>query len=157
MPFKRFLCSPLRSSIALLVLGTALSACGQSSAPPTPVPTHAPVRLARAHVDARAVALARRFLRAFKRGDRRTMLRLMSDRLRRRNQRELVAQMLGVQNVPLGISIAGARSYHARWGSWTRVRAQLRFDHGIVSDQLGVTRTRAGYRVDTIKYLQASG
>lgn len=153
-PLMRALAVPIS---ALVLMSAGLSGCGQSSASPTPVPTKPPARLTSIHVDGRAVATARKFLRAFRRGDRRTMIRMMSPRLLQRNRHEFVAQMLGIQNVPVGVSIARARSYRARWGGWTRVTAQLQFDHGMVMDQLGITRTRIGYRVDSIKYLQASG
>lgn len=142
---------------SLLVMALAVSACGQSSAPPTPTPRPRVVTLKTVPLDRRAVAAARAFLRAFKRGDKSTMLRLMSPRLLRRNRHQYVAQMLGAQNAPIGVAIDGAHTYRAKRGTWTRILARLNFDHGVITDRLAIVRTPAGYRVDSIRFVRASG
>jgi len=141
----------------IVALSVAVSGCGGSSAQPTPVPTRPAVQQVVLRVDRHAVATARTFLRAFKRSDRQTMLRLMSPRLLRLDQHEYISQMLGVQSAPLSIAIDQARTYRSHKGRWTRVVAGLQFDHGTVTDQLAVIRGAGGYKIDSIRYLRASG
>jgi hypothetical protein len=102
------------------------------------------------------MAAARAFLHAFQRGDRTTMVRLMTRHLRARNRHEYVAEMLGVENAPTRIEILRVHHYRAHWGAWARVVIRLALDHGTVTDRLGLIRTPAGYRVNTITYLSAT-
>lgn len=147
---RRFDAYSLRVSSVLLAT-VLLSACGGSSVTggATPQPTHVRHHKA-AGADTSAIAVARRFLTAFERGNRAVELSLMSKGLLARNVSVPVAAMLGVQTVPSRIDILRARTFRSRHGHWTRVIARLDFDHGTVIDRLAVIHTAGGYRVSRI-------
>ena len=140
------------------LLALVLAACGGSSAKPTPTsaPKTGTVAARPIPTDRQAVATALQFLRAFKRRDNATLLRLESPALFQRNQHEFIAQMLGVQNQPRQVGVVRAHTYRSRAGRWTRVVARLTFKRGRVVDALAVIRTRAGYRINTITHLRSS-
>jgi hypothetical protein len=141
---------------ALLATAIALSlaACGSSAAPrPTPTATrtaHPPARnLASRHV-------AHRFLKAFMEGKRHVMISLMTPALLSRNRHQFVSQMLGVDGPPGSFSIRRVHAFHTTRGKWIRVVARLQLDHGTSLDWLGVVKTHAGWRINSIRQAHTS-
>jgi hypothetical protein len=134
----------------------ALVACGSSPSPrptATPQPTSAPPLRA----NRGSLAVIRRFLRAFIAGKPAAMTDLMTQRLRRRNRTQYVSEMLNVSGNPAGFKIVHAHTFHAKTGPWTRAVVRIELDHGAAIDRLGVVKTRAGWKLNTIKAIGAVG
>jgi hypothetical protein len=139
--------------VALFCL-SMLSGCGSSAAPaPTatvpPVPTASPTA-------SQPRLTARRFLVAYMRGRRNTMISLMTPGLLRRNQHQFVSQMLGVDSPPGSFHVLRSRQFRSSTGRWTRVVVRLQLDHGNSLDWLGVVKTKAGWRISSIRQAKSS-
>jgi hypothetical protein len=145
-----------RMCLGLLALSCAVAGCG-TSASPLPTATARPTAVPRLRANPASLAVARRFLRAFIDGKRKVMLSLMTRRLRRQNRAQFISQMLDVSGTPGSFTIVRAHTFQPKAGPWTRAVVRIELDHGAALDRLGLVRTSAGWRVNTIKAIGAVG